>query len=211
MNTNKTRFCKNCGDPFHAFKSESTAFCKRKCVDAYRSKKCTVQRACLFCGDQFRASNSQIKKGGGKYCSLKCVKKCPKHRKTILKSGFQKGWKSPNKGKKFPERGGENHHGWKGGRSKRPDGYVYVLVPNHPQTKRKYILEHRLVMEKHIGRYLERWEIVHHRNGIRDDNRIENLEIVHKDYDIHFMNMMTEVKREVYRLRAILDENKIKY
>ena len=59
-------------------------------------------------------------------------------------------------------------------------GYVYVLAPNdHPNpTFNRYIKRSRLVVEKHLGRYLSHDEQVHHTNEIRDDDRIENLEVV---------------------------------
>lgn len=70
---------------------------------------------------------------------------------------------------------------WLGGRFVSVDGYVYILMPNHPNALAKgytgYVAEHRLVMSEHIGRPLSTHEIVHHKNGIRSDNRIENLEI----------------------------------
>ena len=76
---------------------------------------------------------------------------------------------------KFPI--GSSHPRWKGGRFKVKSGYVYVKDPAHPFPNKPYgyVLEHRLVMEKHIGRYLNPEEVVHHINGIKDDNRIENL------------------------------------
>ena len=65
-----------------------------------------------------------------------------------------------------------------------PQGYILVWVADHPHARRQgrrhgggYVLEHRLVMEASLGRYLDPAEVVHHRNGVNDDNRIENLEV----------------------------------
>ena len=73
---------------------------------------------------------------------------------------------------------GKDHYAWKGGRLKTTKGYIDIYIPGHPHARGgKYVLEHRLVMEKKLGRYLERYEIVHHKNGIKDDNRLRNLEL----------------------------------
>lgn len=91
-------------------------------------------------------------------------------------------------------RAAEGHPEWKGGRRVNRDGYIEVYTPEHHTCLRlnelrrqraggkwyrkdRYVLEHRLVVEKHLGRNLLDDEVVHHKNGIKDDNRIENLEV----------------------------------
>ena len=67
------------------------------------------------------------------------------------------------------------------GRKKHSGGYILVYEPDHPcADKGGYVLEHRLVMERHIGRHLTKDEYVHHVNENKQDNRLENLLLTNK-------------------------------
>lgn len=80
----------------------------------------------------------------------------------------------------------KNHFMWNGGITQEGHGYILIHSPNHPfKKKNNYVLEHRLVMEKYLGRYLTKKEVVHHK-GIKypidtvenkQDNMIENLQL----------------------------------
>jgi hypothetical protein len=74
---------------------------------------------------------------------------------------------------------GSKNGNWRGGHTYHKKGYRMVAVPGHPRARAagSYVFEHILVMEDHLGRHLLSDETVHHVNGIRDDNRIENLEL----------------------------------
>jgi len=93
-----------------------------------------------------------------KYCSIKCSG-------TLIKKGAVP-W---NKGK--PGKIGKESPSFRGGRNIATSGYVRILIPGTGS----YQFEHRLVMEKKLGRKLKRNEVIHHKNGNRQDNRIENL------------------------------------
>ena len=79
---------------------------------------------------------------------------------------------------------GKNNSKWQGGHFM-DGGYIYILLQPEDfffsmAVKGCYVYEHRLVMAKSLGRCLHSWEEVHHKNGVKDDNRLENLELTTK-------------------------------
>lgn len=116
-----------------------------------------ARRRCHPCSYQARKSRLQNRcKECNKLVSLNCTT-------GLCKSCGRKGVLSPQ---------------WKGGTRIDESGYRLLLIPDHPHAhKSGYVLEHIVVMSQHLGRALRPEENVHHRNGVRDDNRLENLEL----------------------------------
>lgn len=70
----------------------------------------------------------------------------------------------------------DNHPNWNGGVTYHNEGYRMLFRPEHPNcNQRGYVYEHRLVMEKKLGRYLHTDEVVDHLNGNKTDNTLKNL------------------------------------
>lgn len=79
-------------------------------------------------------------------------------------------------------RSGSNHPSWKGGRCGAPGGYIALKIESEDPLKcmagsNGYVMEHRIVMARALGRPLSKDESVHHINGDRKDNRLSNLQL----------------------------------
>lgn len=123
------------------------------------------------------------------YVWSSCIK-CGKERWTLSDQNGNSIKNSCKKCNPPPNHSGDKNYRWKGGRDVTYEGYVRCWTSPHTRK-----LEHRLVMEKHVGRPLEDWEIVHHLNGIKDDNRIENLELLPSQIEhLPSMRMQQRIK-----------------
>lgn len=122
---------------------------------------------CCVCKKEYFTPTHRLKRGNT-YCSPQCA------------------------GKKYA---GEKSPKWAGGRILLQNGYIERTIPdNHPLKLKgkRYIAEHRFIMEKHIGRYLKPYELMHHLNGNKEDNRIENLALCSLKNHYEFIKKLQE-------------------
>lgn len=141
----------------------------RDCRRAGRGKK-TGHRTCSRCGRTFFTKNTAT------LCSKRCI--------SSLASERQKGSNNPN---------------WRGGEIRSAKGYVYILKHDHPRAmKNGYVKKADLVVETALGRILRDDEVVHHKNRIREDDRLENLQVL--TVDAH-RKLHTDARRRPRRLR----------
>lgn len=179
--------CEVCGQTFSRKACLGhVRFCSWACCLAERASHATIGN-CLQCGKPIRIYNDRP----AKYCSISCgvtarnmTEQNPSYHRDIT------GAKNPMHGHGLNGtrngmygRRGEASPTWHGGRKIRRDGYVFQRVPDdYPSPSyishgTKYTLEHRLVMEHHLGRYLDPNEVVHHLDGNPTNNAIENLRL----------------------------------
>jgi hypothetical protein len=117
------------------------------------SKRSKISRICKNCFKRFHPWISNLSKGGGNFCSKKC------------------------------SNSGRFHPFWKKEGTVDSNGYVRKYSAQHFNGKNHQVKEHRLVMENFLGRKLNNDEDVHHINGNKKDNRIENLQLMsHSDH-----------------------------
>ena len=112
---------------------------------------------CRNCGKKILRYPYRVKRLTSKQSKIFCNRKCKGE------------WQSKYLNK-------ENHPHWKGGRRKSKEGYTQIRLPTHHRANQNgYVLEHILVAEKKYNRKITTRNHIHHFNGIKDDNRPENL------------------------------------
>lgn len=131
------------------------------------SKIKSITKKCVECGKGYHPQNSNDGKRQ-RFCSQSCF------------ASYRRGKSNLSlRGRKFPERCGEKHHGWKGGRYIDGAGYIRVYRPDHHRASQNgYVPEHILVMEEELGRKIGKNESIHHVDENKSNNSISNLRLM---------------------------------
>ena len=160
--------CKRCGKSYQVkpYRKHTSHFC---------SKECTINRIikkCGLCGKEFIVNKYREKTA--RYCSYKCLGFANEPNRIKANEACRGRPLSKAHKAKISKFMKGNKYGFKG--RVRDGKYWAIYASNHPFCdNRKYVKEHRLVVEKHLGRYLDPTEQVHHINFNTFDNRLENL------------------------------------
>lgn len=146
----------------------------------YGKMRFVVEVTCLKCGERRQRSWDNVIKQSRKKTFTGACRHCSAKRR------------------------GPEASNWRGGRSVASHGYIKLYMPDYQSAnKRGEVFEHRYVMEQHLGRRLKPHEHVHHKNGKKDDNRIENLELVTSTQH----STITAMQCRIRQLESFIYEN----
>ena len=224
--------CQQCGKDFEVHGRKPYRYCEKHRLPraesqnrAQRDKRTRRREArspaqCVVCGKAFMAMRSDAK-----VCpSLECKRLETNRRAREYEERYEEEEQQRclDCGKRIRRRSqrceacsqkpriakitGSNNYAWKGGRTKDSHGYIRILVASSDRKGHRYRAEHRLVWEAVHGPIPEGY-IIHHINGIKDDNRIENLEAMprRKHNDQHGERRIRELEARIAELQGELD------